>query len=178
MQDESTLRARKAMALLSAGRFVLAAGFEGRRAGVVPISVACAAEEPLLVAAFVRRGHWIEPIIRDARAFSICRVDDPESPAWAMLLRRFAEAARPRDPDGFDGVETLTLATGAPILARTSLAFDCEVHRHYDLDADHELYVGLVRGVLHEGERTLVRAPTIVVREGPLAPRRRAAKGG
>lgn len=34
--------------------------------------------------------------------------------------------------------------TGSPVLLRSIVAFDCEVVRHFDLEADHELFVGQV----------------------------------
>lgn len=135
---------REATEMLSVGTFLLTSQFEGRRAGVLARAVMVAANEPLLIAASVRCGHWIEPIIRDSRRFGICRIDDPCSPIMTLLLRRCAEPARPREGDVFDTMPTITAAGGAPLLARSSLAFDCEVVRHLDLEADHELYVGRV----------------------------------
>ena len=46
--------------------------------------------------------------------------------------------------DPFDALAVLTLETGAPILRTSPVAFDCEVVRHGDMDADHELYIGRV----------------------------------
>lgn len=128
------------MARLRSGLFVLTARHEGKRAGVVVRSVQPAADEPPLVCVAVRRGHWIEPVIRDSHAFAICKVTSGDG----LMLRKFAETSRPRDGDPFDCVQTTRLATGSPILARASLALDCEVVRHFDLEADHELYIGLV----------------------------------
>jgi flavin reductase (DIM6/NTAB) family NADH-FMN oxidoreductase RutF len=152
MTESSLQRAREAAGSTVPGLFVLTASHEGKRSGVVVKSVAWAADEPLLLAAFVRRGHWIEPIIRDSRRFALCRVDDAASPQSVLLLKRFAETSRPREGDPFDGVETMPVLTGAPTLARSGLVFDCEVHRHFDLEADHELYVGLVRAVRAQSE--------------------------
>jgi len=61
------------------------------------------------------------------------------------LRRRFQyrpSAEEQHDP--FDAVAVLSLETGSPILRASALAFDCEVVRHVDMDADHELYVGRV----------------------------------
>lgn len=154
MQD-----AHRALDRLSDRQFVLTTSHEGRRCGVLVTGVARAATEPLLVAAFVRRGHWIEPLIRDSRVFALCQIPAQSSPSTSLLLRRFAEASRPRDGDPFDGFDAGTLATGAPILVNAPLAFDCEVHRHIDLDADHEVYCGVVRAVCIEGRRAILQTP-------------------
>jgi len=129
-----------ALAKLQSGLFVLTARHEGKRAGVVVRSVQPASDQPPLVCVAVRRGHWIEPVIRDSHAFAICKI----SPGDGLLLRKFAETARPRDGDPFDCVQTTRLATGSPILTRATLVLDCEVVRHFDLEADHERYMGLL----------------------------------
>jgi flavin reductase (DIM6/NTAB) family NADH-FMN oxidoreductase RutF len=140
MQDGTAPERKLALAKLRSGLFVLTARHEGKRAGVMVRSVQPAAEEPPLVCVAVRRGHWIEPVIRDSHAFAVCQVTSVEG----LMLRKFAETSRPRDGDPFDCVQTMRLATGAPVLARSPLALDCEVVRHFDLEADHELYIGLV----------------------------------
>ncbi len=154
MQD-----ALRALERLSDRQFVLTTAHEGRRSGVLVSGAARAATEPMLVAAFVRRGHWIEPLIRDSRVFALCQVPAQSTPSTALLLRRFAEASRPRDGDPFDGFDAGALVTGAPILIKSPLAFDCEVHRHIDLDADHEVYCGVVRAVLLDGRRVALESP-------------------
>jgi flavin reductase (DIM6/NTAB) family NADH-FMN oxidoreductase RutF len=126
--------------MLPSGLFVLAAAHEGRRAGIVARSVQLCADDPLLISVTVRCGHWIASILRDARTFAIWRVDASEG----LMLKKFADPVRPRSGDPFDGLALSPLVTGAPILASSQLAIDCEVFRHIDLEADHELFVGKV----------------------------------
>jgi len=144
MPNRHQADARKAAELLANGTFVVTAHFEGRRAGIVARAVAVASDEPLLIAVTLRCGHWIEPLIRDSRHFGICRVDDPGAPHSALLLRKCGEPSRPRDGDIFDPQQITNLVSSSPILTRSGVAFDCEVTRHIDLEADHELYVGRV----------------------------------
>ncbi|MCE7974116.1 MAG: flavin reductase [Leptolyngbya sp. PLA1] len=157
--SDSMQDAQRALERLSDRQFVLTTAHEGRRCGVLVSGAARAATEPMLVAAFVRRGHWIEPLIRDSRVFALCQVPTQTSAATSLLLRRFAEASRPRDGDPFDGFDAGTLTTGAPILIHSPLAFDCDVHRHIDLDADHEVYCGVVRAVVIDGRRIILEPP-------------------
>jgi flavin reductase (DIM6/NTAB) family NADH-FMN oxidoreductase RutF len=142
MTTTKSSEAQRALADLQSGIYVLSSQFEGRRSGVVVRSAQPCAEEPPLVCVAVKRGHWIEPIIRDSHCFAISRIN----PADRLLLRKFAETSRPRDGDPFDCLPTSRLITGAPVIVKATLAIDCEVVRHFDLEADHELYIGLVLG--------------------------------
>lgn len=117
----------------------MSAGFEGKRAGVVARSVAVVADEPLMVGVSIRRGHWIEPLVRDSRAFSISVLDSGD----ALSLRKFADNA-PRDDDPFDCIAWETLQSQAPVLRRSLAAIDCEVVRRLDLEADCALIIGRV----------------------------------
>lgn len=130
----------RALASLPCGVFVLTSQFEGKRAGVLVRSVAVCADEPPMVCAAVRKGHWIEPLIRDSHHFAVCRADGSDK----LLMKKFASTSRPRDGDPFDCIGASRLVTGSPILTRSCLVLDCEVVRHFDMEADHELYVGLV----------------------------------
>lgn len=119
--------------------FVMTSAFEDQRAGIVVLSVfQCAAEPPLICAA-VRKGHPIEPLIRDSHCFALCRVD----PSQKLVLKKFAVDPT-EDEDPFDSFTLTRLTSHAPILAQSTLALDCEVVRHFDLEADHELFVGQV----------------------------------
>ena len=49
--------------------------------------------------------------------------------------------------DPFDALPLCKIRTGVPVIKRAAMAFDCEVVRHFDLEADHGMYIGLVVGV-------------------------------
>lgn len=133
--------ARRALSFFPTGAYLLTSAFEQRRAGQLVASVQPCADEPMLVCIAARKGHTIEPLIRDSHAFAICRID----PDDRLLLKAFATLRTPDSPtDPFDSLETLRLITGAPIPARSLAALDCEVFRHLDVEADHELYIGRV----------------------------------
>lgn len=122
--------------------FVLTSAHDDARAGAIAMSAQPVAEEPRLIAVALRRGHPIEPLIRDSRAFALCRVHADEK----LLLHKFGDHTPPDEGgDPFASLPTRTLVTGSPILTKSIGALDCEVVRHLDLEADHELFVGLVR---------------------------------
>ncbi|TVQ63172.1 MAG: flavin reductase [Phycisphaerales bacterium] len=134
------------LSLLPAGCFLMTSAFEDERRGVLVHSVQACGTEPQLVAVAVRKGHAIEPVLRDARAFALHAVD----PGEKLLIRKFSEHLVPDtdlDTDPFDAFPVGTIATGSPVLRRPGLVFDCELARHFDLESDFEIYVGLIRAV-------------------------------
>lgn len=73
------------------------------------------------------------------------------------MIPRMLAIADEHAGDVLDALETFTLDTGAPCLSRARACFDCEVVRHVDLEADHELFAGRVlRFRLAKPEATLV----------------------
>jgi len=143
--DESTNgELRDALAHLPTASYVLTSAYDGERAGIFVAWVAPAANEPLLVSVSVLKGHSIEPLIRDSHAFALCRIE----PDDRLMLKKFSEPCPPDERgDPFDSMAVRTLKTGSPVIARSLVALDCEVVRHFDLEADHELYVGHVIAV-------------------------------
>jgi len=119
---------------------VLTAAYEDDRAGVRVYSVQPCSTEPALVSIALRKGHFIEPLIRDSHHFGLCLV----APSDRLVLRKFPEDPAAQNDDPFDAFPTGRLVSGAPIIERGLAALDCEVVRHFDLEADHEIYVGLV----------------------------------
>lgn len=113
--------------------------FEGKRGGVRVKSVMPCADEPVLIAVSAWKGHGIEPIIRDSHFFALNLVD----PEDRLILKKFSGHLSDH-ADQFDSLPTERLKSTSPIIRRAVLAIDCEVVRHFDMEADHELYVGLV----------------------------------
>ncbi|MEQ8874910.1 MAG: flavin reductase family protein [Phycisphaerales bacterium] len=142
---------------LPTGLYLLSARHDGDRAGILALGVHLCATEPLLVCVPVRRGHRIEPLIRDSRTFAISSVS-PEDRIMRRRFERYPSAEEYHDP--FDALSVVTLETGAPILESSALAFDCEVVRHVDMDADHELYIGRVVAARLNGDAPATTRPS------------------
>ncbi len=139
LTGEERTSVEQALALLPQALCVMTSAFDGGRAGVLVSRVMPCADEPLFVCVAARKGHSVAPLIRDAHAFGLCLIDESQR----LLVRKFAPDA-PEVEDPFDSLSSITLATGAPLLERSRAMLDCEVVRHFDLEADHELYVGQV----------------------------------
>lgn len=144
----------EAFSCLPEGVFLMTSRYEDDRAGVLVHAVLQACETPPMIVVAARKGHAIDPIIRDARCFAIGLVD----PSDKLILKRFRfadTAASPRAEaeatDLFDPFPERKLVTGAPILDRCPVWFDCQIARHVDLESEFELFVGLVVGVRTPG---------------------------
>ena len=87
----------------------------------------------------IPKGQLIEPILRDARAFALCRV-----PANDRQASRLFGGTHERDEDPFLSIKTTKAKTGMPILPNALLWFDCKLEGHLSPDADCRLYLGQV----------------------------------
>lgn len=133
---------------------VMGAAFEHKRGGVLVHRVMKCADEPLCIAVAVPKGHRLATLIRDSHAFSISLLEH----ASKLALKKFASE---EEGDPYDTFPVRTLATGSPILVNCIGAFDCEVMRHFDLEADHEMYVGqVIAAIVHKTEPATTARPS------------------
>lgn len=130
---------REVLCALPTAPCVMGSAFEGRRFGVFVTRVATVADEPPCVAVALRKGQRLATYIRDSHSFSLSIL----APSQRLLIKKFRESHL-SEADPFDTVEARTLTTGAPVLLRALAGIDCDVMRHFDLEADHEMYVGQV----------------------------------
>ena len=132
-----------ALELIPHSEFLLTAA-QGRRSNGVLVDFVgqCANNPPMLVVA-TAKGQVLTPIIRDSRSFVVSLITDSTRP----LARRFARSSVESE-DPFIGLPTSTTSRGTPVLARTVAWFECELVRHFDIDADCELYVGTIVDVM------------------------------
>lgn len=147
------------LAWFPSANFLMTASHDGKRACMRVRSVQPCSDDPPLLAVAVQKGHRIDPLIRDSHAFAICLIGDDDQ----LLLRKFP-FVEPQPivendvpvlvADPFDAIAIEHIRTGSPVIARAAASWDCEVVRHFDLEANHEIYVGLVVGVSVNGERS------------------------
>ena len=122
--------------------YIMTACYEDERVGVRTNWVQRCCVEPPLVSVALRRGHPIEPIIRDCRSFALCK----SAPNDRLLSKQFDPDADHKG-DAFDSLDVETLVTGAPCLRRAEFVLDCDMHQHFDLECEYEMYIGIVRAV-------------------------------
>lgn len=122
------------------GCFVLTASHDDCRAGSLVKWVQRCSDAPPMVMVAHRKGHPIEPLIRDSRAFGLCQLEDED-----VLLRRKFESNHPHGEDPFVSLPTRVGPCGSPILLRSRAFMACELTRHLDIESDYEIYIGIVR---------------------------------
>lgn len=121
------------------GFFVLTAAHGDVRCGAVVRWVQqCAKSPPMLVVA-IEKGQALSAIIRDSHGFALCQLHRDE-----RVLRRMLPAMPENGVDPFISVPHLRTPSGAPVPLRAMSWFDCEMVRHIDIEADTEIYVGVV----------------------------------
>lgn len=119
---------------------VVTAAFEHKRGGLLVDRVMSCSDEPASIAVAMPKGHRLATLIRDSHSFAV-NIIDPDD---RLVAKKFDGAS---DADAFELMESRSIVTGSPCLARATACLDCDVMRHFDLEADHEMYVGLVVGV-------------------------------
>jgi flavin reductase (DIM6/NTAB) family NADH-FMN oxidoreductase RutF len=157
-----------AVGLVNETSAVIGAAWDHKRSGLLVSRLMLCGNEPPCIAIALPRGHCLATLIRDSHGFSVSIIER----ASKLMLRKFASQAQNScvnetedrgdrgfidaradafDSDGdavtidpFDAFPTRVLATGAPVLTNCIAAMDCEVMRHFDIESDHELYVGQV----------------------------------
>jgi flavin reductase (DIM6/NTAB) family NADH-FMN oxidoreductase RutF len=131
-----------ALSVLPSQTWVMTSSHEQKRGGIIIGRVMPVSEQPALLCVAAPKGHRLATLIRDSRTFGVNLVERTQR----LIMRKFDPNAT-ADGDPFDALEVVKLHSWAPILARSLVAFDCEVVRHFDLEGDSELYVGQIMGV-------------------------------
>jgi flavin reductase (DIM6/NTAB) family NADH-FMN oxidoreductase RutF len=138
-----------ALAHIPSSLFIMTSHWEDHSRGVMVSWVQQVAFEPPMVVVSLAKGRHIVPLIHDSHTFALCQIC-PDDKLTVKKFSRTAEAVE----DQFQGIDWHRGVTGSPILGKALAYLDCELIRHFDIDADHDLYVGLVRdgGIQHPGQ--------------------------
>ena len=131
-----------ALGRIPSGTFVLTSRHEDRRCGMLASWVQQVSFKPPMISIAVFKGWPIIALISESRHFGICQLRDDDK----VIMHKFAGVPDP-DDDPFLGFEMKRdTATDVPILANVLSYLECELTCHVDVDADHELFVGVIRG--------------------------------
>lgn len=134
----------QAMGRLPSGVFVLTAASGEKRTGIIVSFVQQACLTPPMVTVAIAKGRAIMPLISESRQFGLCQLAKDDR----LLVRKFAQynnAAITEDPFlGFDLLQGVL--PRLPILAGILAYLECELVTHIDIEGDHDLFVGVVRG--------------------------------
>ncbi|MFA7236560.1 MAG: flavin reductase family protein [Phycisphaeraceae bacterium] len=154
MKDDSKTRIGLAMGRIPQSIYVMTSHFEDRMRGVLVTCVQQMAHEPPMIMVALPKGRPIIPLIHDSHSFALCQIARNDK----LTLRRFSPHIDAGD-NAFEALETTRGITGSPILKKALAYLDCELVRHIDVDADHDIYVGLVRdgNLLQHADETIVQ---------------------
>ena len=130
----------EAMAHLHGYPFFLTAKGTDKSHGVMAEFVTACANTPPMLMVSVRKGMALSPLIRDSRMFAVAAVE-----GIALAHARRLDQMIIDQVDSFMGITVDHTPSGIPVLANSISWFECELARHIDIDADCELYAGIVR---------------------------------
>ena len=183
MDEPNQHQAQDALSRLPRGHHLLTAGYGHCRNGMIIDRVSLGADDPPTVILSVRKGHALSPLIRDSGRFGIVEIGRTDE----MLSRLFRYATTLQDDDPFLGHALLDgpLKVDIPIPQRAVSWMTCDLLRHLDIEADHEVYIGRVsdQGVNHamleaEMADAAMAAKSLDDRSGPARRSRTRSRSG
>ena len=152
-----------ATARMPAGRFLLTSAFGEARNGMIVTQVQKCADEPPTVTVAVRKGHALSPLIRDSGTFALCEIADAD----LLLSRLFQRPSDLQGDDPFLGHCLVPETQSVPVPTAAASWVVCELIRHLDIEADHEIYIGRVTagGVIETPDEALTADPASAARK-------------
>jgi flavin reductase (DIM6/NTAB) family NADH-FMN oxidoreductase RutF len=143
--------AKEAIARLPSGRFLMTAAFGESRNGMIVTQVQKCADIPPTITVAVRKGHALSPLIRDSGTFALCEIAETD----LVLSRLFVRPSEIQGEDPFLGHVLVPETQDIPVPTAAASWVICELIRHLDIEADHEIYIGrVIRGEVLEKSET------------------------
>lgn len=142
MSDELTRSIGEALGAIPMGVFLLSAQHEDRKQGMICSWVQQTCFDPPMVCVAVAKGRPIMPLISESRRFALCQLDAEDK----IIQRKFRHPGELED-DAFLGFELMPSSLGnLPVIKQCHAWLECELACHMDVEGDHDLFVGHVRG--------------------------------
>jgi len=139
--DDKTFR--QTMSLWTTGVTVVTTWFEGLQRGLTVSSFTSVSTIPPVVLVSINKFSRTHQLIQQARIFAVTILEQSQQP----ISDKFAGLV-PEEEDRFYGLETGTLATGAPIIVGGVASFDCRVIQTVDI-GDNTVFFGEVLAALY-----------------------------
>lgn len=149
-----------ALGQIPSGVYVLTAKHEDRRMGMLTSFVQQVCFAPPMICVAIAKGRPIMPLISESRRFALCQLAEDEK----LIYRKFSNA-QVSGEDPFLSFELVNgKLSGVPILKAAMAYLECELACHMDVEGDHDLFIGHVRGGSANG-----RKPHVHFREDGFA---------
>jgi len=123
--DPEVLRA--AMRSWSAGVTVVTAVHDGQRHGMTVNSFTSVSLDPAIITVSLQTGSRTWDLVSKSRAFGLTMLSVEQTKISDLFAGRMPEVT-----DRFEGLETETLVTGAPLISGGLAWLDCRVVQTYD----------------------------------------------
>lgn len=137
---------------IPSGLFLLTGAFGDMRGAALVRWVQQVASQPPMLVIAIEKGQPLSPIIRDSRGFALCLIA-ANDPVCTRLFRQIPEHTQ----DPMISIPCMKTPSGAPVPLRATAWFDCEIVRHFDIEADHEVYIGCIH---HAGRNAVLPSAT------------------
>ncbi|WP_343334878.1 flavin reductase [Draconibacterium aestuarii] len=140
---------------LSYGLYIIATEYEGEKVGYIANTAFQITAEPSKIAISCNKDNYSAQKILDSKRFSISIL---KKEVDTSLIGKFGFMSG-SDMNKFQGVETITAKTGAPIVIDSSVAwFDCEVLNSMDVGSHYLIIAEVVDGGVLSNEEPLTYA--------------------
>lgn len=137
---------------LSYGLYIIATEHAGEKVGYVGNTVFQITANPSKIAISCNKDNYSAQKILDSKKFSVSVL---KKEVDTSLIGKFGFMSG-ADIDKFEGVETITAKTGAPIVVDSSVAwFDCEVLDYSDVGSHYLIIAEVVEGDVFSNEEAL-----------------------
>lgn len=137
---------------IPSGVFLLTGAFGDMRGAALVRWVQQVASQPPMLVIAIEKGQPLSPIIRDSRGFALCLIA-ANDPVCTRLFKQIPEHTQ----DPMISIPCMKTPSGAPVPLRATAWFDCEIVRHFDIEADHEVYIGCIH---HAGRNAALPSTT------------------
>ena len=118
---------------------VIATGNPGARAGLTATAVASLSDNPPTILACIQRRSGAHDRIAAMKTFSVNVLANDQQ----HIAERFAGRGGERGEERFQGIEWLTLESGAPVLSGALASLDCELIDRHEFTT-HSIFIGRV----------------------------------
>lgn len=133
------------------GVTVVTSAYNGIWHGMTVSSFASVSIEPAMVLVSLQVQARTHRLVKEAGIFAVTILDRSQQAISDRFAGRHSEKL-----DRFRGLETFTLATGAPLLRGGLVCFDCQVCEVHEI-GEHSLFIGRVLAMqTGEGDGPLV----------------------
>ncbi len=158
--------------LVPATSFLLTSAYGELRSGVIVRCVQQVAMHPPMLLVAMEKGQPLSPIIRDSRNFALCVLAKDD-----RVTTKIFATSPDQGVDAFLTIPNLVVPGGSPVPLRALGYIACELVRHLDIEADYEVYIGMVH---HAGlvEQPKLKSPRSGVTRAPLSVRQRNLSTG